>query len=505
MSAEARRGPGAATTSPPPRDVAHIRDWFDLIAPGDDARTEALTVTAALLREVPNRWLRRVDHQMRERSPWCRPTGANVRPGEVDAFAGAGVDRWPVLVLCAMHRDGHVREEALRLLAPGPPAVVSPYVLLRVDDWVEPVRREAWRQIRALLGGPTSPALLPALPVLGDRLMVPGREGRASPIIDDLRGFLHSEEARPRLRQMMEEGDRWGARIAASVLLAVDDPTELEPFARTSDDVVVAHTVARACLTNDRSAGLTYRHLLTSRFAPVRQEAAFWGLRNVADAELELLVMCDPSSSVRFQAQSHLRRTGRDPRTWYLDHLSRHRSTALLVGLADVATPADEPLGLEEAASNDARRRSVAAALLRRSASPRARERLIDLVGDPSPRVSKSAARALAPHGITPDGVEQLLTCASQPPDHVARNSRRVLAGLPRWQRLLAALRLSALQEPAATQGRVLLDAVLRTWRRSSTPPQPHQLDQARTLANDLGDKLGPLGELLQRELSAAT
>jgi hypothetical protein len=485
----------------PPVDRDHVRDWFDRIL--DPAtRSHARDVAAALVRSTPNRRLRGLDHQMRERSPWLAPTGARLRATEVDAFAGQGADRWSILGLCAMHRDGYVREEALRHLGAGPPAMVAPFVLLRIDDWVDPVRDRAAQQTAALIDSAEPHALLLALPVIWNRLMVPGQEGRALPVIESLRTFLSEPATRPCLDQAIQTtSDPWVARIALQVLLKIEDAEALHHRVGNTTDLAIAVKVARACLSAEPSAG-TVDDLLASRFAAVRSLAVFWALEHQPSAALEDQVLIDGSRSVREQGQRHLARDGRDARTWYLARLTADPDDiASLVGLGDVATGDDASLGAIEAESPDPTRRLAAVDVLGHSASEGSTRRLVDLVGDPVPRVSRAAANALRGRSIPTAEIDRLIELADGS-EVRARNVRRAVSELPRWQRLIAALRLCALSAPAGDEGRALLEVVLKNWQRSSTRPTDLERARARALATSLQATLGPLGAQLQQELS---
>lgn len=217
-------------------DPDHIRDWFDRMLVREH-RVEARRTLGGLVRQVPVRGLRRVDHHMRERSEWYRPTGARLTARDVDGLASDGPDRWAVIGLCSMHRDGYVREEAIRLMEIGPLETVLPFVLLRCDDWVEPVRDRALGVVRRAQSQADPADMVSALHAVWDRLMVTGYEERSQSIVDDLCAWLRRVEVLPELRERLQSGDRWDQRLALSVLIETDDAAELERAVRDTDDV----------------------------------------------------------------------------------------------------------------------------------------------------------------------------------------------------------------------------------------------------------------------------
>lgn len=472
----------------PPRDAEHIRDWCDL-AVASGASAEARATAARLVRAVPPHRLRRLDFQMRERSSYA-PGPASTRWGEA-LFASRGPDRWPLLGLLSMVRDGRIRERAVRALLDGPDGDVNHFLLLRADDWVPQVREPAERAISERMNTERGPALLAVLPVLWDRFMSTESWGRSSNLVASIRTWLEAPAQRALLWDGARASDPWVARMCVSILLQSDDVVALYRAVGQSKDLLVSSWTGLACLRDDTAAEQVIDDLLDSRFGVVREAAAFWALRHRDDPVLLERLMFDRLTRVRFQAQHFLLAEGSDPARWYRDRLPDSKA---LTGIADVATDEDLETGLTELTSEAAERRAAAAGILRRISVPRAHQALVGAIADRTPGVSRRAADGVRSQGVVAEDMDRLIEIAqSDSASHVARNIRRSLVDSTRWIRLLGALTLLALSRDAENEGHILLDRTLRSWERSFTEPTEAELRQV----HDSLDALRPLHETL--------
>ncbi|MEO1278517.1 MAG: hypothetical protein AAFV77_06150 [Planctomycetota bacterium] len=120
-------------------------EWLGKITGGNDA--DLATHVAELMRGVPGASWIALDRNLR--SPWVTPaTTRRLAKHPPDVAV-------ELLGIATMSQDGYTRQAALGLLAESGHARAVPYVLLRLADWVRPVREEAMRTLRALLKGET--------------------------------------------------------------------------------------------------------------------------------------------------------------------------------------------------------------------------------------------------------------------------------------------------------------------------------------------------------------
>lgn len=262
-------------------------EWLGEAAGGGNA--SLAEHIAELMREIPaTRWIE-LDRALR--SPLLTPRGARRLVSHEPAVAVE------LLGVATMSADGYTREAAVELLAQlGHPRAV-PYVLLRLADWVMPVRETAVTALRVLLDG----ASLDVVEALLDHHRLIER----LPCVE--RADLHSvhEEILAFLRSAPVRG------MMMLSLSCVSPPRRRFCFAVLGDVVLGdAQMTRRALLDSDPAV----RRWLARRVA-ARPEAAF--------KEVIECLLGDPSASVAAAMVRSL------PHTQLLDHVKALRECAL--------------------------------------------------------------------------------------------------------------------------------------------------------------------------------
>ena len=108
--------------------------------------------------ELP--WL---DQVMREHSPyrWSYPSAwAELKPGQLKCLKRFGTESVLALGMASLHFSGNVRDEALRKLSDVQDGTELPFLLMRLNDWVQEVRHTAHLLVRERLTT-KSPVALP--------------------------------------------------------------------------------------------------------------------------------------------------------------------------------------------------------------------------------------------------------------------------------------------------------------------------------------------------------
>jgi hypothetical protein len=88
---------------------------------------------------------------MRERSPynWSYPSPwAELKPGQLNLLQRFEGESVFALGVASMHYSGYVRDAALRRLSDTQDGSELPFLLLRLNDWVEEVRQTALALVR---------------------------------------------------------------------------------------------------------------------------------------------------------------------------------------------------------------------------------------------------------------------------------------------------------------------------------------------------------------------
>jgi hypothetical protein len=109
-----------------------------------------------LFAEVPWDGLPVIDEELRS---WHLPRWFEGTPGEIERMEKKNdADRLCVALL-SCHPSGYSRWEALRSMAGDPVELVIPFVMMRLVDWVEPVRTLAEEELRRRLVAENAPVL----------------------------------------------------------------------------------------------------------------------------------------------------------------------------------------------------------------------------------------------------------------------------------------------------------------------------------------------------------
>ncbi|MFI1003422.1 hypothetical protein ACIP10_03840 [Streptomyces galbus] len=349
----------------------------------------------------PRAWLA-LDAGVR-RATWWRAGGGRAEWERVAPLPGdpAGLDasRY-ALALC--HRDGRVREAAVRGVADRP--ALLPLLVVRAADWVAPVRQAARQVLRELVHGDavggdglgTVVALAPVILLVGRRER--GHFGVA--LLDE----ALRDPSRPWPPSLPAHADPAVRRHAHRVAVETGrlSPAELARTAARDADTVVRSLCAEAALAavpEGRPCEEVVGPLLGAR-SPQARSAGVTALRRTGEPERAVAFLADRSALVRACARYVVRQAGGDPPAWYRERCARAGDPLLppgaVIGLAECGERADAgPLwALLGHPSAAVRARAVAGLRLLDVADVR---RLHPLLDDPAPAVVRETALAVEP------------------------------------------------------------------------------------------------------------
>ncbi|MEU6572543.1 hypothetical protein [Streptomyces sp. NPDC046805] len=423
----------------------------------------------------PGDWLA-LDAGVREvawyRSPFL-PEWEHSAPLPVD-LTQLGESR---LALALCHRDGRIRQEAVRRSAPYPGLL--PLVVIRCADWARPVRERARQLLREVLDVNSALELTPLI------LRVGRRDRGAFGV--DLLGKVLRRASHGRLAALFADPDRIVRRFAYR--LAVEGkllrPAELARAAAQDQDTLVQDLCATAALTalrDEEAFEDVLPPLLTAR-NPRTRSAGVTALRRAGRSEQARQFLSDRSALVRACARYVVRQHGGDPAAWYRERCTAsddpELSPGAVIGLAECGVRADAGLLRPLLAHPAARVRARAVAGLR-ALDCADTEQLRPLLDDPAPGVVRETAVALLPSAKELPVDWLLERTGSERPQHVRLAAFRLLDARGGVVALRAAVGL--LEDP---------DVKLRTWAGQSVQRWHPSADERR------GDP--EVGELLDR------
>ncbi|WP_406145185.1 hypothetical protein [Streptomyces sp. NBC_01012] len=354
------------------------------------------------------------------------------------------------LALALCHRDGRIRQEAVRRAAPYPSLL--PLIVIRCTDWVGPIRGQAQRLLREVLDADAAVCLAPLI------LRV-GRRRRGAYGIEVL-GEILRRAAHGRLIALLSSSDRVVRRFAYQV--AVDTrllgPAELARAAAQDRDSLIQDlcaTAALAALCDAEAYGDVLPHLLTAS-NPRTRSAGVTALRKVGRPEEATRFLGDRSALVRACARYVVRQHGGDPVAWYRERCASPGCADVppgaVIGLAECRNRADAGLLWPLLANPAAGVRARAVAGLRTLDCAHS-ERLRPLLDDPAPGVVRETAVALLPSAQELPADWLLERTGSERARHIRLAAFRLLVARGGIAALRAAVAL--LEDP---------DAKLRAW-----------------------------------------
>ncbi|MEJ3750483.1 HEAT repeat domain-containing protein [Actinomycetes bacterium KLBMP 9797] len=267
---------------------------------------------------------------------------------DVDALlAELGRHAPAVAALLTFDRSGYLREAGVRQLATGEELFVLPFLLLRLNDPVEPVRDRATAAVSQRLGVGNAALLVQLLPLI-EGLSARRRAGRIARAIGDR--LVSGDPAGRAALWAGARGDDVAVRASCLRLLAVADPAGAVEHAMSTGDPALRHWAAGVATAPAFDAALQRRLLPRLESDPhprVRWRALRARTRHPGAEPALRRGLLDPDARVRYLARVRLRALG------HTDSVELYRSTladpdadpdalvGALAGLADMGTRAD--------------------------------------------------------------------------------------------------------------------------------------------------------------------
>ncbi|MFJ3773890.1 hypothetical protein ACIPX0_19570 [Streptomyces sp. NPDC090075] len=327
------------------------------------------------------------------------------------------------LALALCHRDGRIRQEALRqsVRYPG----LLPLVVIRCADWAGPVREHARQLLREAMNVDSALDLAPLI------LRVDSRD-RGAFSVDVLSQILR-QASQGQLAVLFADPNRIVRRFAYR--LAIEGrllrPAELALTAARDPDTVVQDLCATAALTalKDEDAYDVLPPLLSARNSRTRS-AGVTALRRAGQSEQAELFLSDRSALVRACARYVVRQQGNDPAAWYRERCAAPDDPELppgaVIGLAECGNRADAGLLRPLLVHPEAGVRARAVAGLRALDCVVAKQ-LWPLLDDPAGAVVRETATALLPSAEELPADWLLERTSSERPRHVRVGAFRLL------------------------------------------------------------------------------
>jgi HEAT repeat protein len=402
-----------------------------------------------------------------------------------------------VIGVLACAPSGYVREAAVQRLALLGGGSELPPLLVRANDWVQPVRTRALDALHARVVPDYAAHWVRALPLV---LRLRGTErGDARPLVDavlallrapasrdDVWKGLHAREPAVRracFRILLDSGRPWLRGLVDEALMSPDETIRKE----------AAHATAAL---DDPALGELLPRMLADRFPAVRRVALGLAARRMGAAALPALrdALLDRGAGMRSDARAAIGRLDpMDFAAFYRAHVAPDapRLAEAVSGLGETGTAADAeritPL-------LDHPRTRVRAGVLRALpwlAGDAAVPALLAAVGDASPAVSRTATDVLRPRVARADAGALAAWMDAAHPAHVRRNALALLAARSKWDGIPWILQSCGDADPLVrTAAREQLTRWRQRFNRSFWQPTPAQQERIRAALAGAGNAI---------------
>lgn len=387
--------------------------------------------------------------------------------------------------LASLHRSGYVREEAIRLLRPIASERELPYLLYRLNDWVEPVRKFALETVTARLTPAYAASFVECLPLLVriDQTL------RGGTMVRWVWTFLKSEQARPALvdglKSTGREVRRQLVKLAGELPVGERDP--LFNIVADDPDAMIRLRVTKARLSDTHTENLPtlVQNLQRDPFPAIRREAlTALGDRSDASDLIFIAALMDRNRGVREAARYYLKKTGFDAKAFYAQKIEQGDPKELPIairGFGESATSnevtfvtsflAHPVMAISRAAIN-------AVAHLGAEAYVKV---LTGLVQSPASGVSRDATNALLPYAdrIPLSTLTEWLD--SRMPDRLRHNALKIALRLSKWSRLPFLLQVASdSDENLASMAKSGLRGWTQSFNRSFHQPSASEVTLLR-------------------------
>lgn len=347
-------------------------------------------------------------------------------------------DRKYVLILGTFHPNGYFRERCTEELAKE--RGVLPYLMLRVNDWVEPVRKKAVFLLDRYIVQCSMEEIISAMPVV-EKLQGSGRRSDEQLLTLKNRMVVRLEQTLngENWRDIWPEDfsvRRFLYRLTMeSGILSVE---QMDEWLRKENDSCGKIMLIRGILAHTDCTLARASDYLTYPSVQVRKYALEYKYEHLKESWPELTAMLlDSGRSVREYASYILERhTDIDIREYYLKHLGDERPEYAIMGLSEYSCRGNVAV-LLPGLSNPVRKvRKCTLLALGRQEDFEDEDLLWKYLLDEQPDIAKAAYISIQNRGIYP-GAEKLYHayCESEK-EHGRRYLLRLLLRENSWKRL---------------------------------------------------------------------
>jgi HEAT repeat protein len=354
------------------------------------------------------------------------------------------------LGLASFHWSGYTREAAVTALANCQDGTELPFLLLRLNDWVSPIRELSAKAVLDRIKANYLPRFVDHLPLV-NRLNECGRSDHAQ-VLSSIRDLLQAPEAMPYLVTSLSGKNMLLRRLSMKVIAAFPSPAATTAFLDSvkSRDPILRLWACRGlirCLPANELASHLQQWTM-DRSMPIRVAAlSAWVERFPSEAQPRLVeALCDRHGSVRAVARHWIQSSQPDYDIASVCRKEAHQpfpKAGAVLGLGETGTKDDAELFFRHLTSPSILLCTAAIRAIGNLDGDRYAETLLASLGSSDIGISNEATRVLRSRTtLVADHLPEFFRVTNPP--HVRANAFRLLLQRPYWERgsfLLESLR----------------------------------------------------------------
>ena len=414
-----------------------------------------------------------------------------LRPSDVGRLAQSKLAT-SLVGLASFHFNGYVREAAVIELASQRTGKELPFLLIRLNDWVSQVRDAAATAVRSRIEPSYAVHFLANISLVL-RLRVCGRVEKG--FVDDICGLLKRPECRDVLRAGTTSTDKAVRRISFQLTAEAEPSTRaaIVRAAMTDPDAFSRSWAARHFLPHLSPEELpgVIQPMLKDRFMPVRRDALWYAATKCPDIAKGPIraALLDNHVSMRETARQFLAvaeiESARDFYAEAVRNGNDKQLFAAICGLGETGQSADVLLIVPFLNSRLTKIRRAAAYSLGRLDVEGQLAKLVSVLSDAKPSVSREALKALRSKAryIALVDLEKLL--ASGADFYVRRNTLTLILHTDKWKKVPVLLEACADRDARiAEQAAKALKAWFFSYNRSFAEPTREDFQKISSALN---------------------
>ncbi|ANF96387.1 HEAT repeat domain-containing protein [Paenibacillus bovis] len=463
-----------------------------LESPDLELQTAAENTISDLLQHCPPSDLVWLSEKMREYLPY----GFTENASQWVHLTAENVKKWPAsvhpikIIMASFHWNGYVREEALKRIIQFHDGSEIPFLLIRMNDWVSPIRFHTYKALKQRIHTHNAGAFIRNI-TLVKRLESCGRD-RYETLTESVYDLLRQPECLPELEKGTLSTDRDTRRFCLQMALEsrAAVPAEVLEKALYDRDASIRLWAARQSGKTLSGAGLQHILLLmiNDSFPSVRREALELMAHHSPEQAIPFLKegLLDRNAVIREIARRHLSQTESvSYAELYLDTIWSNNErylAAALYGLGETGQKEDAEVIAEYVHHPEIHVRKAVVHSLARLNADAYRELLWQSLLDSQPGISREAVQALNRHTYLLNKERLVQGIIESHCVHVQRNMLRLLPAVGGWQQLeglldiVARTRSGWIQRTSIHQLHNWIHASGRSYRSQLTDEQAQAL-----------------------------